>query len=134
MVLPRKEKSVDTIINECILSLRTCYTLLIASRRALRKDIRNMMILVRLPPTALSNIHFNSAISRLMGVRKKLVKLYNSRRVPQYLVKTLGDVIMTIPSSKSELRDMSVDEFCKLVESCIQKLSYIQTELKLYNV
>ena len=133
MILFRK-KSADTVINECVLSLRTCYTLLIASRRALRKDIRSMMMLVGLPPTALSNIHFNSAISNLMRVRKRLTKLCGSERIPRHLIEALDDVIMTIPNSKSELRDMSVDDLYRLIESCIQKLTYIRSELELYNI
>lgn len=133
MTLFRK-KSVGTVINECVLSLRTCHTLLIASRRALRKDIRSMMMLVGLPPTALSNIHFNSAISNLMRVRKRLAKLCSSEKIPHHLIDALDDVIVTIPNSKSELRDMSVDDLHKLIESCIRKLTYIRSELEFYNI
>ncbi len=129
MIFLRKRKSIHTILMECISSLRKCQAWLLASRRAMKRDIAGLIILAGLPPSIISDTYFGAAIAELGKVRKKLLKASRDEKTPIAVRSLLEEVAEIIPSSTKMLKKLTVDELYKITEECINRLSTIRTEL-----
>ena len=99
-----RRKSVREELEDCVKELERCLMWVEAWQRSLRSRHARMVILAGLPPFLISNTFYNAAISTLVKIRKKLLKL--SSKIGGDIAGMILSIAVEIPD-EGELRRLS---------------------------
>ena len=117
-----RRKSVREELENCVKELERCLMWVEAWQRSLRSRHARMVILAGLPPFLISNTFYNAAISTLVKIRKKLLKL--SSKIGGDIAGMILSIAVEIPD-EDELRRLSYQHLRKVV---------LNTRVKIYEV